>query len=80
MPRDFMADDRGKDVVTADGDTVGTIEDIKGRTAHVKPGSSLDQTVRSRLGWTTDDEDVYELAHANVADISDTEVTLEQSL
>lgn len=74
-----MAQDRGKDVVTASGETVGTIEDIEGSRAHVKPDQSLDQSIRSTLGWTSEDADVYELEHSNVSDISDTEVTLAQT-
>ncbi|NLV10284.1 hypothetical protein GOC74_10115 [Halomicrobium mukohataei] len=80
MPRDFMAEDRGKNVLTADGDMIGTIENIEGSNAHVTPSSSLDQSVRTKLGWTTEGEDVYELSHSAVAQISDEEVHLEQNL
>lgn len=78
MPRDFMAEDRAKGVLTADGDMVGTIEEIKGSTAHVKPDASLDQSIRSKLGWTTEGESVYELSHSAVADIADDEVHIAQ--
>jgi len=78
MPRDFMAEDRGKNVMTADGDMVGTIEDIKGSNAHVKPESSLDQSIRSKLGWT-EGEDVYELKHSAVSQIDDNEVHLKRN-
>jgi len=74
-----MAEDRGKNVLTADGDMVGTIEDIKGSNAHVKPESSLDQSIRSKLGWTTEGEDVYELNHSAVSQISDDEVHLKRN-
>jgi len=80
MPRDFMAEDRGKNVLTADGEMVGTVEDIKGSNAHVKPEASLDQSIRSKLGWTTDGEDVYELRHAAVSEITDDEIHLKQTL
>ncbi|WP_026190338.1 hypothetical protein [Halomicrobium katesii] len=79
MPRDFMAEDRGKNVLTADGDMVGTIEDIKGSNAHVKPESSLNQSIRSKLGWTSDSEDVYELNHSEVSQISDDEVHIKRN-
>lgn len=78
MPRDFMAQDRGKEVVTADGKAIGTVEDIAEDVAHVKPDQSLDDSIRSTLGWTSEGADVYELDHDNVSDISDTEVTLRQ--
>lgn len=77
MPRDFMANDRGKSVVTTDGEMVGTIENIEGDTAHVKSDQSLDQSIRSRLGWTSEGADVYELDHSKVSSISDTEVELQ---
>jgi len=79
MAREFMTQDRGKDVVTADGETVGTIEDIDENTAHVKPDQSLEDSIRSTLGWTTEGKDVYELDHSMVSDISDTKVTLTQA-
>jgi sporulation protein YlmC with PRC-barrel domain len=79
MARDFMAQDRGKDVVTADGETVGTVEDIDENTAHVKPDQSLDDSIRSTLGWTSEGADAYELDHSMVSEISDTKVTLTQA-
>lgn len=71
-----MAQDRGKNVLTADGEMVGTVEDIEGSNAHVKPEASLDQSIRSKLGWTSEGEEVYELNHSSVSEITDTEVRL----
>lgn len=78
MVRDFTASDKGKTVVTADGDEVGTIEQIEENMAHVKPNDSLSQSVRRRLGWAEDDSDTYELSQEQVMDISDIEVRLNQ--
>lgn len=76
MVRNFRSDDEGLTVKTANGDTVGTIEEIKGNMAHVKPESGLSRSIRNRLGWTKDDEDVYELKHSKVDTIDDDEVVL----
>ncbi|WP_049979448.1 hypothetical protein [Halolamina rubra] len=77
MVRDFESSDEGKTVVTADGDEVGTIEQIDQNMAHVKPKGSLSRSVRRRLGWA-EDEDTYEITHSRVAQISDDEVHLRE--
>lgn len=76
MARDFKSEDKGKKVLTADGEMVGTIEDVKGRSAHVKPDAGLGQSTRQKLGWTKEGEEVYELRHSNVDKISDDEIHL----
>ena len=75
MAREFQSNDEGKTVRTKDGDDVGTIESVEGNTAHVKPESGLSESIRDRLGWSSD-EDMYELQHSNVDEISDDEVRL----
>ena len=75
MVREFRTSDEGKTVVTADGDEVGTIEKIEGDMAHVKPKGSLSRSIRRRLGWA-EDEDMYEVEHAKVQQISGNEVHL----
>lgn len=76
MVREFQSGDVGKRVVTSDGDEVGTIEKIESNMATVRPESSLAQSIRRRLGWTEESEDVYELRHSRVQDISGDEVHL----
>jgi len=72
MVRNFRPDDdEGLTVKTASGDTVGTIEKIDGTMAHVKPESGLSSSIRNRLGWTKDGEEVYELKHSKVDTIDD---------
>ena len=75
MVREFRTSDEGKTVLTADGDEVGTIEKIEGDMAHVKPKGSLSRSIRRRLGWA-EDEDMYEVEHAKVQQISGNEVHL----
>ena len=78
MVREFRNSDEGKTVVTADGDEVGTIQKIEGEMAHVKPKGSLSRSIRRRLGWAEDDQDVYEVDHASVQQISGDEVHLKE--
>ena len=78
MVREFESNDEGKTVVTADGDEVGTIEKIDRNMAHVRPNSSLAQSIRRRLGWTEENDEVYELRHSRVREISGDEVHLKE--
>lgn len=80
MARNFDSDDEGKSVVTADGDTVGTVESTSGSTAHVKPDSNLTQSVRRRLGWTEEGEETYSLEKSKVDRITDDEIRLKQNM
>ena len=76
MVREFNADDEGKNVVTNDGDTVGTIERVEGGTAHVQPESDLSTSIRQRLGWAKDDQDMFALDHSHVRSVTGDEVYL----
>ncbi|MFW5937986.1 MAG: hypothetical protein ACOCSN_03500 [Halanaeroarchaeum sp.] len=78
MVREFRNSDEGKTVVTADGDEVGKIERIQGDMAHVRPEESLSRSIRRRLGWAEDDQDVYEIDHSSVERIADDEVHLKE--
>lgn len=76
MVRNFKAGDKGMTVRTSDGEEVGTVDDVAGDMAQVKPNSSLSQSVRNRIGWTEDDQDTYELRHSKVEKIENREVHL----
>ena len=76
MARKFRASDKGMTVRTADGDDIGEIESIEGSKAHVKPESSLSNSIRQRLGWTDENEAVYELDHSKVDEFTDDAVML----
>jgi hypothetical protein len=77
MPRDFRSADTGKKVMTADGDTVGTIEKVSGNRAHVKPDEGLSRSLRRKLGWSGEEE-TYELRKTNVASIDDDGIHLKE--
>lgn len=76
MARPFKADDLGKDVVTADGDKVGTIEETAGSSAQVMPHDNLSRSIRRRLGWTEEGIATYPLKQSEVDSISHDEITL----
>jgi len=80
MVRRFKDSDKGKQVMTADGDMVGTVEQISGNDAHVKPDAGLSKNTRERLGWTKQGEDTYRLKHSSVKDISGDEIHLKSNL
>lgn len=77
MAREFESSDEGKTVRTQDGDEVGQIQSVEGGMARVKPESGLTESIRNRLGWTSEDEDEYELDQSKVGDITDDEVRLQ---
>jgi hypothetical protein len=76
MPRDFESSDEGKQVMTADGDVVGTIDRVSGNRAHVKPDEGLSRGLRRKLGWSGEAE-TYELRKNRVATIDDDGIHLE---
>lgn len=76
MARKFRSSDEGMTVRTADGDKIGKIESVKGSKAHVKPASSLSDSIRQRLGWTKKNESVYELDSSKVDKFTDDAVML----
>ncbi|MFC6725890.1 PRC-barrel domain containing protein [Halobium palmae] len=73
----FDDSDEGKEVVDADGDTVGRVVSVEHGTAHVDPDPGITETVMSKLGWGDSDEETYILQEANVAEITDDEVRLD---
>lgn len=79
MVRDFEERDEGKRVVTADGEMVGTVEQVQGSRAHVRPGENLARSVRRRLGWSEEDEETYELQKRAVDRIESDEIRLKRN-
>lgn len=80
MARNFKSSDEGKEVVTADGDIVGTIERVSGSTAHVRPDDDLSQSIRRRLGWTEEGEEMYRLESSKVEEFAGDQVHLMENL
>jgi hypothetical protein len=80
MVRDFKSDDKGKRVVTADGDMVGTVERASGSSAHIKPERDLSRSVRRRLGWSEEEAETYRLQKSKIDSITDDEIRLKKNL
>lgn len=80
MVRDFKSEDKGKKVVTADGDIVGTVERASGSSAHVEPDEDLSRSIRRRLGWTEEGEETYRLQKSKVDSIEGDEIRLMENL
>lgn len=72
----FDDDDEGKEVVDANGDTVGRIVTVEHGTAHVDPDPGITDTIMSKLGWGDTDEDTYPLQEAKVAEKTDDQIRL----
>ena len=77
MARNFTDDDRGKDVVTSDGDRIGTINDVRDDRATVDRDNDRDLTdkVKDMLGWG-DDDDANEIRNEHVDSYDDNQVRL----
>ena len=63
-------------MVTSDGDEVGTIANVQGDMAHVKPESGLGESIRQRMGWGDDTADTYELSQDRVQSFSGNKIHL----
>ncbi|QLG26409.1 hypothetical protein HUG10_02130 [Halorarum halophilum] len=76
MARNFTDDDRDKNVVTSEGNRIGTIDDVNDDRATVKRDrdKSLTDKVKDMLGW--DDDDSNEIRNEHVDTVNDDEVRL----
>jgi hypothetical protein len=79
MVRNFNDSDQGKRIVTADGDEVGMVSRAEGTRLHVTPSENLSRSVRRRLGWSEDDDDVV-LRKSKVDSIAGDEIHLKKNL
>ncbi|WP_306053909.1 PRC-barrel domain containing protein [Natronococcus wangiae] len=70
MARDFTDDDRDKDVVTAEGNRIGTIRDVNEGRATVDRDSDQDLTdkVKDLLGWDNDESNELRSEHVDTYD------------
>ena len=78
MCPDFTADEEGKPVVTANGDTIGYVRDVDVRTAHVEPGPDMSDSIKSRLDWSATEEKTYQLDEDYVESITGDEIRLQR--
>ncbi|MCT9098515.1 hypothetical protein [Haloarchaeobius sp. HME9146] len=74
MVRNFEDNDKGKKVMSTDGDMIGRVDNVAGGKAYIKPDSTLSRGMRKKLGWTDEKKDTFELEHDAVEAISDDEI------
>jgi hypothetical protein len=75
----FEDDDRGRDVVTSEGNRIGTIDRVEGGRARVDrddDGEGLTDKIKDMLGW--DDEDSNEISDEHVDRREDDRIYLRQ--
>ncbi|MBX0295330.1 hypothetical protein [Haloarcula nitratireducens] len=79
MARNFTDDDRDKDVVTANGNRIGSIRNVDDDRATVDrdDDGGLTDKIKDMLGWGDDDSN--EVRNEHVDSINDDEVRLRSS-
>lgn len=70
MARNFTDDDRNKDVVTSEGDRIGTVDGVNDDRATIDRDSNADLTdkVKDLLGWDSDDSNEIRSDHVDSYD------------
>jgi len=77
---DLTERDEGKEVVNADGETIGMISGFRGGRAYVDPDPGITDKLMSTLGWHDVGDDDYVLESDHVERITDDEVHLARGL
>ncbi|WP_222918748.1 helix-hairpin-helix domain-containing protein [Natrinema sp. SYSU A 869] len=72
----FSPDDIDKTVENANGEVIGTVTEIEGGTAHVKPRSGVMDSIRAALGWERATGDTVVIREGAVGTISDDVIRL----
>lgn len=68
--------DKGKQVVTDDGDEVGRVVSVDSGTAYVDPDPDLTDRIAAKPGIADRDDGTYQIDPASVATVTDDEVRL----
>lgn len=77
MSGDFKSKDRGKRIVTSEGDVIGSVDRIEDGEAYVRPKRGI---LGGCGSWITDTKKAvrtFSLDRENVAEVTDTEIHLE---
>lgn len=72
--------DEGKKVVDAGGDEIGIVSGVRGGTAYVDPSPGIGDSLKSKLGWESVDENDYPLDETHVDRITDDEIRLREDM
>ena len=74
MSEPITEEDQGKQIVTADGESIGTVMKVDAGVAHVNFDSDLPESVRQRFDWG--DQDDYTLQETEIESVTDDEVVI----
>lgn len=69
----------GKKVVRGT-DTVGRVVEVRHGTAYVDPDPGVTDTLMSKLGWGDADEEAYPLQEESIAEVTDDEIRIRDTL
>lgn len=72
-------DDEGKSVVTADGETVGMVTEVRENTAYVDPEPGMFDRIKAKLDWSDSGEDAYPVGADAIEEITDDELRLRRT-
>lgn len=75
---EITTDDEGKRVVSADGEKIGMVTEVRGGMAYVDPDPGMFESVKAKMDWGDAGEDSYPLDGDKIAEVTDDEVRLSQ--
>lgn len=75
---EITTDDEGKRVVSADGEKIGMVTEVRGGMAYVDPDPGMFESVKAKMDWGDAGEDSYPLDGDKIAEVTDDEIRLSQ--
>ena len=78
MSPHYTDDDEGKRVVTADGDEIGMVTEVRGGQLYVEPDPGVTDSIKATLGWGDADEDSFALDDDQIEAVTDDEVRIDR--
>lgn len=76
MGAEITTDDRAKHVIDGSGTEIGIVDDVDNGTAYVDPDPDIDDELKTKLGWGSDERSTYPLRNDAVDAITDDEIQL----
>lgn len=73
-------DDQGKNVVNADGDTIGVVKEVRGDRAYVDPDPGMGDQIMSKLGWSHGGDEEYPLDSSRIGEVTGDQIRLKRDL
>ncbi len=75
---EITTDDEGKRVVSADGEKIGMVTEVRGGMAYVDPDPGMFESIKAKMDWGDAGEDSYPLDGDKIAEVTDDEIRLSQ--